>query len=411
MSAPRLVMLSALALVALGALLSGPPDPAEAQPVAATTTPREARTELERARRQAQQAAARASRLSSEAERAGAAAERATREAAALAARIQQAEAEIVEGEARLALIAGQRRLLDARLARRQQPIVRLTAALQNLARRPLALSALRPGSLRETVHLRAVLDATVPEIHRRTAALRGELARGRALEQAAQQALAGVKENEAQLRQRRAALAALAAHRRAASRDVGGIARREADRALALAEQARDLDDLVGVLDRAAVLRRELAALPGPLIRPARPAASQVIGPAAPAPTPSSTMAPAVWQLPVEGRTVTGFGARGANGLVSRGITLVPRAEAQVVAPAAGRIAFAGPYRGFGRIVIIEHGNGWTSLVTGLGATGVAVGEEVMAGSPLGSAGAREPVITFEVRRGGEPLNPLQFL
>ena len=83
----------------------------------------------------------------------------------------------------------------------------------------------------------------------------------------------------------------------------------------------------------------------------------------------------------------------------------------AQVVAPAAGRVAFAGPYRGYGRIVIIEHPGGWTSLVTGLARTDVAVGEQVVGGGPLGIAAQASPEITLELRRDGEAVNPLRFV
>jgi septal ring factor EnvC (AmiA/AmiB activator) len=113
---------------------------------------------------------------------------------------------------------------------------------------------------------------------------------------------------------------------------------------------------------------------------------------------------------LPVAGRTVTGFGARrGAS--PSTGLTLAPRPGAQVVAPAAGRVAFAGPYRGYGRIVIIEHANGWTSLITGLGRTSVSVGDTLVAGAPLGTAAQAAPQVTLELRSGGEPVNPLRFV
>ena len=81
------------------------------------------------------------------------------------------------------------------------------------------------------------------------------------------------------------------------------------------------------------------------------------------------------------------------------------------MVAPGAGRVAYAGPYRGYGRIVIVEHANGWTSLVTGLGTLDVAVGQAVTAGSPLGLAPAQRGEVTLELRRGGEPVNPLDHL
>jgi septal ring factor EnvC (AmiA/AmiB activator) len=123
---------------------------------------------------------------------------------------------------------------------------------------------------------------------------------------------------------------------------------------------------------------------------------------------------APSGFQLPVEGRTLTGFGELRASGLRSKGLTLGPAPGAQVVAPADGRIAFAGPYEGFGRIVIIEHPGGWSSLVTGLARIDAAVGEDVIGGAPLGVAGGSAgdaTVVGIELREQGEPVNPLDYL
>jgi septal ring factor EnvC (AmiA/AmiB activator) len=93
------------------------------------------------------------------------------------------------------------------------------------------------------------------------------------------------------------------------------------------------------------------------------------------------------------------------------RGIALAPPAGALVDAPAAGRAAFAGPYRGYGNIVIIEHPGGWTSLVTGLARLDAQVGEQLLAGSSLGTVGAGQPIVTLELRRDGNPVNPLEFV
>jgi septal ring factor EnvC (AmiA/AmiB activator) len=106
----------------------------------------------------------------------------------------------------------------------------------------------------------------------------------------------------------------------------------------------------------------------------------------------------------------VAGFGVAGDGG-TSSGLTLAPRPGAQVVAPAAGRVAFAGPYRGYGRIVIIEHEGGWTSLITGLARVDVRVGDRLVAGAPLGVAGQGQPQVSLELRRDNEPVNPLQYL
>ncbi|WP_324073168.1 MAG: peptidoglycan DD-metalloendopeptidase family protein [Erythrobacter sp.] len=405
----RPAFLSVLALVALGAALTAAVPQTSAAPSALLLEPREAEAQLARATREGRLAQGRAARLTREAEAATEAATRTAREAAALAARIQQAEADIEVARARLSLTRAARAVLTARLAEKQEPTARLAAALQTAARRPLALSALQPGSLKEVVYVRAVLDSAVPQIRRRTAGLRADLEKGRALEADAARALAAQRDGEQSLRQRRADLAALENTQRLASRAARGQALREAERALALAEEARDLDGLVARLDDIAALRRDLAALPGPVLRPADLAAAL---PAQPVPTPAaSAPPPRDVQLPVDGRTLLGFGAKRDSGLPSTGLLLAPVAGAQVVAPASGRVAFAGPYRGFGRIIIIEHDGGWTSLVTGLAQVNVTVGDNVIGGSPVGLAGGRDAPVTFELRRDGTPVNPLQFL
>ncbi|RXZ64739.1 murein hydrolase activator EnvC family protein [Pelagerythrobacter rhizovicinus] len=399
---PALIALAAAA--ALGGI-------AAAQRVDGLSEPDDARAALVRAQEAARAAEARGVRLEAEARAATEAAEKTAREAAALAARIQQAEADIAAAEARLALVDGQRRRLDMRLAERREPLLRLTAALQKFARRPLALSALRPGSLRETVYLRALLETTIPEVRERTAALRAEIARGQRLEAEAQRALAALRESEGELGARRQRLVALESRQRLESRRATGIADREAERALALAEEARDLDALIETLDDASALRRELAALPGPVIRPASPGSARVSAVAGPVPMPSATAPPDDFQLPVVGRTVVGFGAISPAGLRSNGLSLAPRPAAQVVAPGSGRVAFAGAYRGYDRIVIIEHEGGWTTLVTGLSRIDVELGEDLVSGAPLGIAAVDAPVVTLELRRDGTPVNPLDHV
>lgn len=407
MQARAILTVTAICGIA-AALALAVPRPEAAAPVALLEAD-EAEAALSRATRESKLAETRAARLAAEAEAATEAAQKTASEAAALAARIQQAEADIEAARARLTIARDQRAKLTARLAAKQEPTARLAAALQTAARRPLALSALQPGSLKDVVHVRAVLDSAVPQIRARTASLRRDLERGRALEAEAAQALASLREGEGALRQRRTQLAALEQQQRLASRTAKGAALREAERALALAEEARDLDGLLGKLGEVAALRNELAALPGPVLRPADLAAAL---PPDPAPAASaSAPRPAGFQLPVQGRTLVGFGAKRESGLASTGLTLAPAQGAQVVAPARGRVAFAGAYRGFGRIVIIEHAGGWTSLVTGLERVDVAVGDSVIGGSPLGRASGGASPVTIELRRDGTPVNPLQYL
>lgn len=243
-----------------------------AQRAPAFDDPGETRAAMQRALEERRAAEARSQRLEREAAEASDAADRSRREAAALAARIQQAEAGIAAAEARMALIDAARDRLRQELGREQRPVVELTAALQNFARRPAGLALLRPGSVEEVVYLRAALAHAVPEVDRRTGALRARLARSRELAREAGEAADVLRAEEQSLAQRRQALAMLETRQRLAAREAGGIALREAERALALGEQARDLDALIGVLDRAGAQREMLAALPGPILRPERP-------------------------------------------------------------------------------------------------------------------------------------------
>jgi septal ring factor EnvC (AmiA/AmiB activator) len=382
---------------------------AQNQQIQAIETAEDAQKALAEADTQGKDARTRAEALEAKAATAVAAADRTAQEAAALAARIQESEAQIAANEAKIRLIEQQRAALRVELAQRQRPLVELTAALQRLSRRPAVLSLLRPGSLQEAVYLRAVLETMLPQVERRTAGLRAAIARGKALQAQAEQASADLRASQGALGQRRQSLAALEARQRLDSRSASSSADRESERALALAEQARDLGGLVGELDKAGRLRGQLAALPGPILRPAQPQAAQVAAVAEVTAPPSN--APAQYLLPVSGRLITGFGAAVPGQVQSRGISILSRGGAQVVAPAAGRVVFAGPYQGYGTIVIIEHGGGWTSLVTGLAVLDTRVGRDLVAGSPLGQAGPGRPVLSLELRKDGAPVNPLDFL
>ncbi len=357
---------------------------------------------LKTARRQSEEARSRSERLEKQAAAARSEADQARRRAAAMAARIQQAEADIQAAQARIAIVARLQRAQAARLAARQEPVVRLTAALQMMAQRPLALALVQPGSIDDAIHMRAVLARVLPVIEQRTAGLRAELERSRALRATAEQAAASLAQSQQDLRQRQAALQKLEAQKRLAAQDYRANADLESDRALALGERARDIVDLMDRLEEAGDLRDRLAALPGPLLRPARPDQAR-----APAPDrPRGMGAPPPDRLPVAGALVPGMGAVSEGGVRSRGLTIATRPDALAVAPTGGRVVFAGPYRGYGQIVIIDHGGGWTTLITGLLRLNAAVGDVVRQGDPLGNAGPGRPSVTVELRRNGRPVD-----
>ena len=353
------------------------------------------RQRLADAKREAAAASLRADQLAAAAAREGDAAARARAEEAALGTRVRAAAARVRAAEARVALVAQAQDAVRARLAEEQAPAARLLAALTGLARRPTIAAVAQPGSVDDLVHVRAVLGAQLPVVRQRAAGVRAELAAARRLQASAELAVQALRDGRAQLENSRVALAQLEARHRGQASAYGEGAMAESDRALALGERARDLVDRLSEEGRARTTVAELENLPGPLPRPLTPG---------PAPARSGGGA---YRLPVAGAVVTGLGEVSDAGVRSRGLTFRVAPGAFVVAPAAGVVRYARPFRGYGMIVVIDHGDGWTSLLTGLVQAAVRAGQRVAAGAPVGRAArAEEPLVTVELRRRGRPAD-----
>ncbi|MBB5711257.1 murein hydrolase activator EnvC family protein [Sphingomonas xinjiangensis] len=322
-------------------------------------------------------------------------------EEAAANERIRAAEADIAAADARIAIVD---RLLAAQragLRAQQSPILKLLAALQSMARRPPILALIQPGSTTDMVHVRAALGAALPLVEARTAGVRAELQRVSQLRATAGSAATRLQQSRARLEDERLALVQLGAEHRLRSQALGRTALVESDRAIAMGERAREIADQMDSAGSAAEVRASLAGLEGPL---PRPSARDTLAARAPGGRP--------YLLPVWGRLATGFGELSATGVRARGLTLACAAHAGVRAPAAGRVAYAGPFRGYGGVIILDHGNGWTSLLAGLGAVAVRVGQHVAQGAPVGRAGGgEEPRVTVELRRRGTPVDLVQLL
>ena len=394
----RIIATMGLAALAFAAFARAAPSPDDQQ------------RRLTEAKRASAAADARAQALARAAEGEHDAAARARAEEAALVARIEAAEADIAAAETRTAIA---RAALDdqrARLAARQGPVARLLAALQSMARRPAVVGIAQPGSVDDMVHVRAVLGSVTPVVRARTAAIRSDLAETRALESDASRALAGLTQARARLDDRRLALARLEAAHRSKATALGRTALTESDRAIALGERAREIVDLMDRSHDAARTRAALAVLPGPEPRPLR--AGEVASSLDTSPWPADRPP---YLLPVAGDLVTGLGEVSDAGVRARGLTFAPADDADVIAPADGTIAYARTFRDYGEIVIVDHGGGWTTLVTGLAALAVRAGDAVTQGDLLGRAGAERdgvrPRITVELRRKGRPVDMTPLL
>ncbi len=376
---------SALAVVTLVAASAG----AQAPTIA------DQRARLVVAKRDAAAAAARADDLARRATRERDAANRALVQEASLKARVDAAAAELTAATARATLVAQLLAAQRARLGAAQTPVARLLAALQSLARRPTVVAIAQPGSVDDLVHVRAVLGSALPIVRARTEAVRADVVRTRTLEASAVLAAAALRDTRGRLEADRVALARLEFDHRRRSQALGKGAIGESDRALALGERARDLVDRMTEDGTAATTATDLAAIPGPLPRPLAPG------------TPKQPHPTGIYRLVVAGRLVTGLDEISDAGVRSRGLTFVVAPGAPVVAPAGGIVRYARRFRDYGVVVIIDHGGGWTSLVTGIGESAVLPGARVAMGTPIGRAATGDdPRITLELRRRGRPVD-----
>lgn len=116
---------------------------------------------------------------------------------------------------------------------------------------------------------------------------------------------------------------------------------------------------------------------------------------------------------FPARGKVLVKFGQATDLGAPSRGITIATRANAQVVAPYDGQVVFSGPFRGYGLLLIIEHGEGYHTLLAGMARIDGIVGQHLLSGEPVGVMGQSEskPLLYVELRRNGQPVNPLPWL
>ena len=112
----------------------------------------------------------------------------------------------------------------------------------------------------------------------------------------------------------------------------------------------------------------------------------------------------------PVRGRVVVHFGEKTALGLQSDGWRIRVRGDALVMAPADGTVKFADNFKGFGKVIIMSHKNGYNTIMTNLGIINVMLGQDVLAGEPIGRMNPDKGEMYLEVRRGNKVVNPAQL-
>lgn len=352
------------------------------------------------------------------------------KETVAVARQAQEHEEDLSELETRLAVLNRRERDDAEALERRRRQTIGVLTAVQRLAWRPTEALLAQPTSPADTVRSAILLRAALPRIEDDAKLLRQEL-----------QELATLREEIAQKRHQVALMAgkldveqrrmkALMERKQQLQR-AAEEKNQEAGRRLdKLAAEANDLRDLMQRLeeeqkqrrlaeDKAAKEAAKEAAKSGRIAHPAAPAA-EPDKPAQPAAA-VAMVVPAVpfserqgnLPFPARGQVVAQFGQATDVGTSHKGITIETRPGAQVIAPYDGQVAFSGTFRGYGLLLIIEHGEGYHTLLAGMSRIDSLVGQRLMAGEPVGVMANTEgkPNLYFELRRNGQPVNPLPWL
>ncbi len=208
------------------------------------------------------------------------------------------------------------------------------------------------------------------------------------------------VRAQRQQLAERRAALAVAQARLDSKSAEIRSLlAEQQARQAVLNADASRANARLASLVQQARTLRDLVS----------RTATRRTTA------TPASAVSRASLTrlTPVAGQVVRRFGERLAAG-TAQGLTLRTRAGEQVLAPAAGRVAYSGPFRSYGIVLILDLDNDYAVVLTGMDAILANVGQRVLAGQPIAEMAADAtpaPELYVEVRRSGSPIDPARWL
>jgi len=319
---------------------------------------------------------------------------------AAAAAALQDQEAKVSELEAGLERMRSEEETSVRSLKRNHGQFARVLMALERLARRPPEALIVHPLGTADMVRTAILLQAAVPRIVQRAERLRGEV-----LALAETRRHLNVRRGElvgavASMEDQRAGINALLLRKKETRRQTVSESQELERGAHAMARQAQSMRELLQRL-RAKRLGKKKEAAPSAAVAELTPGQS-------------IKKARGALPYPAVGRLIGLYGQASATGLTRKGIVIETRVDAQVVAPHGGRVVFAGRFRGYGLLLIIDHGEGYHSLLAGMDLIGNTIGHMVSAGEPVGVMGkpkGQKPALYVELRRNGQPINPLPWL
>jgi septal ring factor EnvC (AmiA/AmiB activator) len=333
------------------------------------------------------------------------------------AGRIRGVETQVTATEARLKPLDDSERRIRKSLDRRRAVIGEVLAALQRIGHRPPPALIASPEDALQSVRTAMLLGAVLPEMRHEVEALANDLT-----------ALLNVRKQIAAERDRlKNEVASLGSERTRMTALVGERQKQQADREKALDAERTRTAELAHQVDNLKDLIAKLEQGLDPATRAAREAGRGDMRPAMSAQRDPGRLAPAVAfaslrgqvPIPVNGVNLKEYGAPDGTGGVEKGVSIATRAGAQVTAPADGWVVYAGPFRSYGQLLILNAGNGYHILLAGMDRISVDLGQFVLTGEPVAvmgngshiaailATGSSQPVLYVEFRKDGIPVDP----
>jgi septal ring factor EnvC (AmiA/AmiB activator) len=329
------------------------------------------------------------------------------------AGRIRGVETQVAATEERLKHLDENERSIRKSLDGRRAVIGEVLAALQRIGHRPPPALIASPEDALQSVRTAMLLGAVLPEMRHEVEALANDLT---ALLNVRKQIAAErdrLNNEVASLNTESMRMTALVGERQKQQAEREKALDAERARAAELAHQVDNLKDLIAKLEQGL----------DPAIRAARgetrSAMSTLHDPGRLAPAVAFASLHGQVPIPVNGVKLKEFGAPDGIGGVEKGVSIATRAGAQVTSPADGWVVYAGTFRSYGQLLILNAGNGYHILLAGMERISVDLGQFVLTGEPVAmmgdsshiaailATGSSQPVLYIEFRKDGTPVDP----
>jgi septal ring factor EnvC (AmiA/AmiB activator) len=354
---------------------------------------------------------------------------------------VHASEAKLSGTEAKLAELADQVTVIRNSITDRKETIVKMLSAMQRIGRTPPPALVTRRDDALAVVRSAMLLAQVFPELKYQADNLSQELdglvkletgiREQRDAEQSETDRLAAergridklLEEKKTKLAQSEAELAATrqSAEQQAAEETELNALIARLDERIAKAEVAQyDAEVATEKALRAREQQQALATPGNEKVIEIKPESTKLAfaSPARLKPAMPFELTKGTLPLPAQGKRLKRFGEADGVGGTLRGISLQTRGEARIIAPTDGWVVYAGPFRSYGNLLIINAGGGYHVLLAGMGRIDVSLGQFVLAGEPVAVMGVAlqagqgnndnsRPVLYVEFRKDGRPIDP----